>query len=150
MLCQVLGQHWSAMWVCSTSPGSRAFSCPHLKLPDHLPPPMATSASADEAACTWQPHLRPGCCLHAVSSSDVVVVHCIGMDSPLTPWLHMAMSSDPPPWCIAGWTTGWQDWIQRQDRVCSHSINITPLQDDPVLAADPQRKQQLWLFKGIS
>ena len=67
------------MRACSMSPGSRACSCPHLKLPDCFPPPMAASASADKAACTWQPHLRPGYCLHAVSSLDVVTC------SPLTP-----------------------------------------------------------------
>ena len=39
-----------------------------------------TSASADKTACTQQPHLRPGCCLHAVSSLDIVVAR-----GPLTP-----------------------------------------------------------------
>ena len=48
---------------------------------------------ADETACTRQPHLRPGCRLHAVSSSYVIVMHCIGMDGPLTSWLHTP--SDP-------------------------------------------------------
>ena len=53
------------------------------------PPPLTTSTtSADETACTRQPCLRPGCRLHAVSSSYVVVV-C----GPLTPWLRMAMYS---------------------------------------------------------
>ena len=51
-------------------PGSRAHSCPHLK--NFL---TAASTSTDKAACTQQPHLRPGCHLHAVSSSDVVVAH---------------------------------------------------------------------------
>ena len=32
-----------------------------------------TSASADQTAGTWQSHLRPGCCLHAVPFSNVVV-----------------------------------------------------------------------------
>ena len=83
-LCQVLGQHWSAMRACSASPGSR----PHRKLPHRFPPPTAASASADEAACTRQPCLRPGCRLHAVSSLDVVVAHCIATDRPFTSWLH--------------------------------------------------------------
>ena len=82
-LCQVLGQHWSAMRAHSTSPGSH----PHWKLPHHFPPLTAASASADEAACTRQPRLRPGCHLHAVPSSDVVVAHCITTDCPLTSWL---------------------------------------------------------------
>ena len=52
---------------------------PDAKFPDHVPPPMATSPSADETACTWQPCLRPGCCLNTISSSGVVT------RSPLTP-----------------------------------------------------------------
>ena len=53
------------------------------------PPPLtAFTTSADETACTQQPCLRPGCCLHTVSSSYVVVV-C----GPLTPCLCMAMYS---------------------------------------------------------
>ena len=48
----------------------------------------ASPPPADETACTRQPRLRPGCRLHAVSSSYVVVV-C----GPLTPWLHTAMYS---------------------------------------------------------
>ena len=55
------------------SPGSRACSHPHLKLPDCFPPSMAASTSVDEAVCTWQPCLRPGYHLHAVSSLYVVV-----------------------------------------------------------------------------
>ena len=46
------------------------------------PPPT------DKTACTQQPCLRPGCRLHAVSSSYVIVV-C----GPLTPWLRTAMYS---------------------------------------------------------
>ena len=58
------------------------------------PPPLTASTTyADETACTQQPRLRPGCRLHAVSSSYVVVVHCIGMDGPLTSWL--CTPSDP-------------------------------------------------------
>ena len=83
-LYQVLGQHWSAMQACSVSPGSH----PHQKFPHHFPLPTAASASADEAACTWQPHLRLGCRLHAVSSLDVVVAHCIETDCLLTSCLH--------------------------------------------------------------
>ena len=48
------------------------------------PPLTASTTSANETACTWQPHLRPGCYLHAVSSLYVIVVH-----GPLTPWLRM-------------------------------------------------------------
>ena len=40
---------------------------------------MAASAYADEAACTQQPRLRPGCYLHTVSSLDVLAC------GPLTP-----------------------------------------------------------------
>ena len=47
-----------------------------------------STTSAVETACTQQPHLRPGCHLHAVSSLYVVVA-C----GPLTPWLCMAMYS---------------------------------------------------------
>ena len=79
MLCQLLGQHWSASRARSASPGSRACSRPHLKLPDRFPPPTAASTSADEAACTRQPRLRPGYRLHAVSSLDVIAC------GPLTP-----------------------------------------------------------------
>ena len=51
--------------------------------------PLTTSTtSAGETVCTRQPRLRPGCHLHAVSSSYVIVV-C----GPLTPWLRMAMYS---------------------------------------------------------
>ena len=48
----------------------------------------ASPPPADETACTRQPCLRPGCCLHAVSSLYVIVV-C----GPLTLWLHTAMYS---------------------------------------------------------
>ena len=61
----------------SASPGSRAY----WQITNFfwlLPPPPA-----DETACTWQPHLRPGCCLHAVSSLYAIIVR-----GPLTPWLH--------------------------------------------------------------
>ena len=94
-LCQVLGQHWSAMRVRSVSPGSH----PHQKLPHHFPPPTAASASGDEAACTHQPCLRPGCCLHAVSSLDVVVAHCIATDCLLTSWLHTSCHWHFPTIC---------------------------------------------------
>ena len=58
------------------------------------PPPLTASTTyTDETACTRQPRLRPGCHLHAVSSSYVIVVHCIGMDGPLTSWLRTP--SDP-------------------------------------------------------
>ena len=77
-LCQGLGQQWSAMWAHSMSLGSRAY----WQITNFfwlLPP-----TPADETACTQQLHLRPGCCLHAVSSMYVVVA-C----GPLTPWLRM-------------------------------------------------------------
>ena len=61
---------------------------------------LTTSTTADETACTREPRLRPGCCLHAVSSSYVIVA-C----GPLTPWLCTAMYSPcstllrpGPPW----------------------------------------------------
>ena len=58
------------------------------------PPPLtASTTSADETACTRQPCLRPGCRLHAVSSSYIVVMHCIRMDGHLTSWLRTP--SDP-------------------------------------------------------
>ena len=58
------------------------------------PPPLTASTTyTDETACTQQPRLRPGCHLHAVSSSYVIVMHCIGMDGPLTSRLHTP--SDP-------------------------------------------------------
>ena len=94
MLCQLQGRHWSAMWACSVSPGSRA--CwqmrPTCKM---FLTTSTTSASADEMVCTQQPCLRPGCHPHAVSSSDIVVA-C----HPLTPWLHittyLGLSRTPP------------------------------------------------------
>ena len=53
------------------------------------PPPLTTSTtSTGETVCTQQPHLRPSCCLHAVSSSYVIVV-C----GPLTPWLRTAIQT---------------------------------------------------------
>ena len=45
-------------------------------------PLTASTTSADETACTRQPRLRPGCRLHAVSSSYVIVVR-----GPLTRWM---------------------------------------------------------------
>ena len=60
--------------------------------------------SADQTVCTQQPCLRPGCRLHAVSSSYVVVA-CgpltpLATYGPLTSWLCTAMysrSSRTPP-----------------------------------------------------
>ena len=137
-LCQVLGQHWSATQAHSASPATRACSCPHLKLSDCFPPPMAASASADEAACTRQPRLRPGCHLHTVSSLDVVVAHCIRTDSPLG-----CVWPCPPTRQLDASLDGQLDGKtgSKDGSVCSRSIDITPLQDDPVLAADRQRKQ---------
>ena len=84
MLCQLLGQHWSATRAHSASLGHAD------KLQNFS---NRSTTSADETACTQQPCLRPGCHLHTVSSSYVVVMHCIGMDGPLTSWLHTP--SDP-------------------------------------------------------
>ena len=108
-LCQVLGQHWSAMRACSASPGSRAY----WQITNFFW--LLPSPPADETACTQQPHLTPGCCLHTVSSSYVIVA-C----SPLTPLLctvtiqvctqtrashpryhHLkGLWSWPPPWTL--------------------------------------------------
>ena len=86
-LCQVLGQHWSATRAHSMSQGL-GHAGKSQNFYNHSTPLTASTTSAGETACTRQPRLRPGCRLHAVSSSYVIVVCC-----PLTPWLRTAMYS---------------------------------------------------------
>ena len=75
MLCQVLGQHWSAMWACRTSLGSRACWQRH-KISWLLPPP---------------PHLQMR---HHAPDNHILDLVVICTLSPL--WillLHVALSS---------------------------------------------------------
>ena len=94
-----LCHNWSATRARSASPGSRA--CWQIaKFFWPLPPPPT-----DETACTRQPCLRPGCCLHAISFSDVVLTplatygHYIGLYSSDQGRLHhlKGLWSWPPP-----------------------------------------------------
>ena len=57
-------------------------------------PLTASTTSADETVCTRQPRLRPGCCLHTVSSLYVIVVH--GPLTPLAMYGHLDALLDGP------------------------------------------------------
>ena len=92
-LCQVLGQQFVTNVSMQCEPGSRA-CWQIIKIFWPLPPPPA-----DKTACTQQPCLRPGCCLHAISFSDVVLTplatsgHYSGLYSSDQGRLHHLMGS---------------------------------------------------------